>query len=69
MLIGDPEDPNVDGVLQLAKDIDVKVDDLDDNVREVRQEARQNREIILRKLEDMNGDDGTDDFSIPPEEH
>lgn len=64
MLTGDSADPNVEGVLQIAHDTYQKVEELDESVEEVRFEAKENRQIILQKLEEMNGEHEMDDFDF-----
>lgn len=57
LLEGDPQDPNSEGVLQIAYDTRGRVASLDEKVDDVRREIRREHETVMDRLDRMDPDE------------
>lgn len=60
-LQGDPDDPNSEGVLEIANDTREKVDSLERKVAENRREMREEHQAVMAQLEEIQGTAGGDE--------
>lgn len=60
-LQGDPDDPNADGVLQIANDTRARVDEVDRKLDDFRRETKREHERVMARLERL-ADDADGDF-------
>ena len=55
-LQGDPNDPNSEGVLQIANETQYDLNEFYTEFEEFRRETKRDHERVIRKLEEMNGE-------------
>lgn len=55
-LDGDPDDPNQEGVLEIAHETREHVEELDVRIQQMRRETRHEHEEVMDRLETIQGD-------------